>query len=227
VGWFWFLVMLLPVLGFVRVGAHSIADRYAYLPHIGLFLCAAFTLDRWLVTPRQQRAAAAAAAAVLLVMDGLSLAQTARWRDSETLFRHVLSVEPGNVVALSSLGAALMRQPGRAREARELLERAIAEAADCVPPRVSLALLLLEAGEPVAQTNIGAALITLGRPAEAEVALRRALELAPGDGAALTKLAYARYLQGDRSEARRLAERALAAAPDDPRTHALWRLLDQ
>jgi len=109
VGWAWFVGTLVPVIGLVPLGEHSMADRYAYWPHIGLFVALAFSLDAGLASRRRplRLAAGAACAAAVAWLAALASAQTQVWRDSETLWRHALDVTHDNYVAHANLGRAL------------------------------------------------------------------------------------------------------------------------
>jgi lipoprotein NlpI len=105
VGWFWYLGMLLPVIGLVQVGQQAMADRYTYLPTIGLLLGATWTLldFRW---PGAWRTAVlrGGLAIILLTMTTASILQVRRWKDSETLFRHTLAVTSNNWLVHKVLG---------------------------------------------------------------------------------------------------------------------------
>jgi len=121
VGWFWFLGTLVPVIGIVQVGEQAMADRYAYLPYIGLFLCVVSGLHdvssaiapsrpispKWLAIP---------AVLVLLTLGLLSRRQIGYWHDSEALWRYTLSVTQRNYMAHDNLARALSKQ-GRTQEA--------------------------------------------------------------------------------------------------------------
>jgi len=117
VGWLWYLVTLVPVIGFVKVGDHAMADRYTYVPLIGLSviiiwgvgaLAERFHFDR--------RVMAAAMIAIVATCSVLTNLQARRWYDSETLFRHALAVTKDNWVAHKNLAAALAQQ-GKLEEA--------------------------------------------------------------------------------------------------------------
>ncbi|MGA8439909.1 MAG: tetratricopeptide repeat protein [Candidatus Sulfotelmatobacter sp.] len=117
VGWFWFLGTLVPVIGVVQVGVQAMADRYAYLPYIGVFVCVVWAVAE---TARERRMPTALlvvpAALVLLTLGMLSRRQIAYWHDSETLWRHTLSVTERNFMAHDGLARALATQ-GRTEEA--------------------------------------------------------------------------------------------------------------
>jgi hypothetical protein len=96
VGWLWFLVMLVPVIGIVQVGEQARADRYAYLPAVGLQIALVFGLDRVVRAARARRVLAVTGAAVLLALALRSAQQAHTWRDSEALFRNALAVTESN-----------------------------------------------------------------------------------------------------------------------------------
>jgi tetratricopeptide (TPR) repeat protein len=108
VGWLWFLGTLVPVIGIVQVGGQIMADRYFYIPSIGLFMALVFGLAdiarKWSVA---SSLGAGAAAAALLILATLTNAQIRRWRDSFTLFEHTLAVTPPNLRIEQNLGVAL------------------------------------------------------------------------------------------------------------------------
>jgi protein O-mannosyl-transferase len=111
IGWFWFLGTLVPVIGLVQVGQQAMADRYAYLSFIGLFIAAVWAIADW----AKQRAIpgiwlAVPAVLVLGVFAALTYHQLGYWRDSETLWRHTLSVTENNSVAHDNLARALVNQ---------------------------------------------------------------------------------------------------------------------
>src|SRR5207249_2084543 len=110
VGWLWFLGTLVPVIGLVQVGGQTMADRYFYIPSIGLFIAIVFGLadiaERRRVPPW---VGAAIANVVVLVLATLSNAQIHRWTDSFTLFKHTLAVTPSNHAIENFLVFALHR----------------------------------------------------------------------------------------------------------------------
>jgi len=108
VGWLWFLGTLVPVIGLVQVGGQIMADRYFYIPSIGLFIALVFGLadiaKSWRVAPALS---AGIAGGILLILATLTNAQIQRWRDSFTLFEHTLAVTPPNLRIEHNLGVAL------------------------------------------------------------------------------------------------------------------------
>ena len=134
VGWFWFLGTLVPMIGIVTVGEQAMADRYAYLPCIGLFIAVVWAINGWAldVQSRNARMRDAGAAAsrhrfygawlgatavlVVFVLGCLTSRQLGYWRDDETLWRYTLSVTNRNYMAHDNLALALAKQ-GRPEEA--------------------------------------------------------------------------------------------------------------
>jgi tetratricopeptide (TPR) repeat protein len=167
VGWLWYLVTLAPVIGLVQVGEQGRADRYTYVPLIGLFVMIAWStsdspLARHALAVRRVLAAAGAAAVALLA--ALAWVQTSHWRNSETLFTHALRVTEDNKTAHQALGLVLHR--------RGALEEAMAhyrEALRISPTSVE------------SHRNLAAALGEAGRHAEALEHHRAAVRLAPDD----------------------------------------------
>ena len=124
VGWLWFVVSLVPVIGLVQVGVQARADRYTYIPLTGIFLVCAWSLRGLaLRRPRLRLPAAAASVAVLAALAAAAWLQAGYWRSDLTLFSRAVAVRPDNWIALSSLGNALLAE-GRVKEAQEVLSRA-------------------------------------------------------------------------------------------------------
>src|SRR6266566_2663473 len=106
-GWFWYLAMLVPVIGLVQVGEQGHADRYTYLPHIGLFLLAVWlAADVAAVSQSRSRVAVATAAAVVIIaaLAWAAFVQASHWRNSENLWSHALAATTDNDVAHNNLG---------------------------------------------------------------------------------------------------------------------------
>jgi protein O-mannosyl-transferase len=131
VGWLWYLGMLLPVIGLVQVGAQAMADRYTYLPQIGIYVAVAWGIARitqaW---PHRVLACGVAAALSLAVLSVVARQQTSYWRDGETLFRHAIDCTSNNVLAYSNLGVALCDR-GDDNGAIEEYKKALAIAPKC------------------------------------------------------------------------------------------------
>ena len=126
VGWLWFLGALIPVIGVVRIGFHGHADRYTYLPHIGLFIAIVWGATELIENrPAARKAASAFAAAVVFACAALTWNQVEHWRDSRALFEHALSVTIENATAHNMYGHALLAE-GSAEEALGHFEKAAA-----------------------------------------------------------------------------------------------------
>jgi hypothetical protein len=124
VGWFWFLGTLVPMIGLVQVGVQAMADRYAYIPLLGIFVIvcwgAADLIDRWHVPV----AVSAIGAGLILLTLGIALhRQVGFWSDNVTLWTHTLAITEGNYIAEDGLATALVAQ-GRMEEALPHLQRA-------------------------------------------------------------------------------------------------------
>lgn len=228
VGWFWFLGTLVPVIGFVPVGTQARADRYTYLPLIGLFLLVVWAVAEISQDWRRRRwVVGALSFAVLTGCLVMTRLQLAFWRDSETLFRRALTVTSNNAVAHLNFGFALFAK-GRGEEA----ETHFAEALRIHPGfpmalsnmgyalaargKLDEAIKLYRAalrGDPtMGRTHylLGNALDTLGHRAEAIVAHRAALEREPNLGPALNDLAW--ILATDPEPGRRNGSEAVVLA---------------
>ena len=198
-GWFWYLGMLVPVIGLVQVGWQGHADRYTYLPQIGLYIAGSWALADLSVSWRHQRVLLSAAA--LLVIGALSWRawiQASYWRDSETLFTHALTVTTNNDVAENNLGIIFL-QNGQLDEAISRLQAAI----DLRP----------ENGP--AHDNLAKALLQKGQVEEAMVHYRKFLEIEPHNVEARNILGTALIQQGHVKEAIEQWQEALAIEPEN------------
>ena len=201
VGWLWYLGTLVPVLGIVQVGAQARADRYTYVPLIGLFLILAWTAGalasrsaalRWVV--------GTASVAALAACAGLTWRQIGVWASTEQLFGHAIAVTGPNPRAEEALASYLVGR-GRAAEALPLARSAVATRPQYAPAWNVLSIALFQAG----------------RLGEAADAARRALSLEPGDADAWSNLGVALRAQGAGGEARDAFARAAALDPRDAR----------
>src|SRR6202158_130004 len=153
VGWFWFLGSLLPRIGIIPVGEQTMADRYAYIPFIGLFVAIVWTLNDWTLdaVASQRRVAgvwrAGVALLVIFILGCLTYRQLGYWHDDETLWRHALNVTERNYMAHNNLAIALAKQ-GRSDEA--VVEFQAATALHKYPPDqvLNLAFYELRVGHP-------------------------------------------------------------------------------
>jgi tetratricopeptide (TPR) repeat protein len=200
VGWFWFLGMLVPVIGLVQAGAQARADRYMYLPLVGLAIIVgwgATELSRCLRHIRVWLAAASVAACAACAM--VTWHQLRFWHSTVALFEHAIATTTDNAVAHNALGFA-QRDLGH-------LDRALAHFQEAVRiwPRFA-----------EARTNLGEALIASGRPAEAVPHLMAALELRPGSADAAVNLANSLSGAGRYADAAAAYRVAIRIAPDRP-----------
>jgi tetratricopeptide (TPR) repeat protein len=244
-GWFWYLVMLVPVIGLVQVGEQGYADRYTYLPSIGLFVGVVwFAGDVAIVRRSRSRLAATTAVAVLIILAlaWAAFTQTSYWRDSETLWTHALAVTSDNDVAHNNLGYLCVD--------RDELDKAISHFEAALRIRSGKRDTHYDAGSAFMQMNLANALARKGQSDEAMVhydeAIRlqpyygdayynrgsvlfgkgrideaiadweRALQIQPNDANAHTGLGNALLRKGSLKEAIAHYEQALALAPDDP-----------
>lgn len=125
VGWGWYVISLLPVIGLIQIGQHSVADRYTYLPHSGIFILVVWGLEslreRWSIS---RQAATAAMVVLLVTLATLTVIQISYWKSSFTLFSHAIKVTKGNWVAHHNLGRLLLNE-GKTDEAIEQFNAAI------------------------------------------------------------------------------------------------------
>jgi len=154
VGWLWYLVTLLPVIGILQVGDQARADRYMYVPQIGLLIAGTWLVaDVVRTSARNPRLAGVIAAAVLAVFTALGWNQTRYWRDSITLFRHTLEVTRDNWLAHATLASALMDTPDNGRAAEQHLRESLRLRPNNATAHYNLALLLSDAGD-LSQANM-------------------------------------------------------------------------
>jgi tetratricopeptide (TPR) repeat protein len=198
-GWFWYIGMLVPVIGLVQVGWQGHADRYTYLPQIGLYIAGTWAVaDLTALWPRRRILLGAAALLLIGALSWSSSVQTSYWRDSETLFTHALAVTRNNDVAENNLGIVFL-QRGQLDEAISRLQAAI----DLRP----------ENGP--AHNNLAKALLQKGRLAEAMVHYRKFFEIEPENVEARNILGTALIQQGRIREAIEQWQDALAIEPEN------------
>jgi len=197
VGWLWYLGMLLPVIGLVQVGGQSYADRYTYLPAIGLAVALVWGAADLVAASRRARPVAIAVAVGTLLAFGVATArQVARWKDTRTLFTYTLAVTRDNPIAHLCVGDVLLEE-GRTQEALTHYAETVRLAPDFAD----------------GHDKLGSALGALGRYEEAAAQFR--LGLAFADVAEIHhNLAYADEKLGRTDDAIREYQAALARDPD-------------
>lgn len=200
VGWLWFVGSLVPVIGLVQVGEQALADRYTYVPYVGLSLALAEGARQLLqLHALAGRALIAAGGAFLLALVPIAREQVGTWHDSVTLFRRALEVTRDNHVAERLLGAALL-DSGDAIGAEPHLREAVR----------------LRPGSAAALNALGVALTRLSRPGDAEEALeafRRAAAADPGDPDTHNNLGNSLEARGNVEGALAEYDKAIRLAP--------------
>jgi len=233
-GWLLYLVALLPVIGVVQVGSQRLADRYTYLPLVGLFIAATWTTSAVGGRRAQVRRPLIAAGLVLLLCLGsLTLAQVAFWRDDLTLFAHAAAVTDDNAVAHHNLGLVLSSL-GRFEEAQTHLAEALRIWPEAAPIHLGLGNLLTKRGDldaavrelrraleldpalSEARVSLGLVLKQRGEFAEAELQYRAALQRSPGLAGAHMNLGNLLSDLGDERGAVASYLQAQALSPGDP-----------
>jgi tetratricopeptide (TPR) repeat protein len=226
VGWFWYVLTLIPVIGLVQVGGQAMADRYTYVPLIGLFIMIAWGVPGLLrvgewekgrsqsptnhspantehPTPNTYaRCLVVISAVVVVVLACRTWVQVQYWRDSTTLLEHAIEVTSDNYGAHDALGAALAAE-GRYEEAIAQHEAALK-----ITPTYE-----------VAHNNLGAALARAGRIDQAIVEYRAAIRIYPRYAEAHYNLAKALAMQGDRDAAVTEYGESLRLDPDNAEAH--------
>lgn len=218
VGWLWFLGMLVPVIGLVQVGRQSMADRYSYMPLIGVFIMVVWGLaDATAGWTRRAFVLGPVAGAVLAGCAALTWRQLGFWQDSETLFRHALAVTDNNFTAHYCLGYALAHTPARQAEAIAEYQAAVQLEPNEADVHHALGVILAETPGRLAE-GIGefrTALRLKPGNADAHVNLGIALATTPdGAAAAIAEFHTALRLKPESTEAHYNLALALARQPD-------------
>jgi protein O-mannosyl-transferase len=206
VGWLWFVGTLVPVIGLVQVGGQAMADRYTYVPLIGVFLAAVFEAGYWIERLRIGRVQAGIVAGV--VLGGCLYAthvQLRPWEDSQALFTHALAVTTHNAVAHVNLGLSL--------EAQGKVERALEQ---------YRAACRVDPGLVQAHNNLGNLLAATGNTRQALVQYRVALRLDPSAPLAHDNLGTLLAQLGQYDNAASQYAEAIRLDPNDPRPYYLW-----
>jgi tetratricopeptide (TPR) repeat protein len=224
--------MLVPVIGLVQVGWQGHADRYTYLPQIGLYIVGAWAAADLTASWSHQRAVLSAATILIIgVLSWRAWIQTSYWRDSETLFTHTLAVTSNNDVAENNLGIVFLRK-GNLDEAISLLQAAVDLRPENSPAHENLAKALLQKGQVAdalvhyrkllelqpdnieVHNIVGTVLIQQGRIREGVEEWQKVLVIQPDNGNAMSNLAWVFATSPDDSlrdgaQAVQLAEQAV------------------
>jgi tetratricopeptide (TPR) repeat protein len=200
IGWFWYLITVLPVLGIVQVGGHQMADRFTYIPFVGLFIAAAWSLQTVLKAARITPAIATSLAIAVVMASAIDArAQTLHWRNGVTLWEHAASVTRDNARAHANLGVALAHD--------RQFPRAIVEYQNA---------LAIEPADANTHNNLALALVERGEQTSALSHYREAVRLRPDYGNAHNNLANLLSEMGQQDEALTHHRAAIRLNPDDP-----------
>lgn len=232
-GWFWYLIMLLPVIGLVQVGAQAHADRYTYLPQIGLGVALTWLAGEWIVS----RAAAWTLAGTVII--GLTICacrQTATWQNTKALWVHAIACTRNNALAHKNLGDALFKE-GKANDAISQYRIALQLRPGYAEAHNSLGIALEKNGKldeaageyndalkiyptfAYAALNIGALYFKEGRIDDAMAAFQNALQDDPGYAAAHFNMGTAYLRKGQTEDAIGEYRQAIAINPDYMKAH--------
>jgi tetratricopeptide (TPR) repeat protein len=203
VGWFWFVGTLIPVIGLVQVGQQSFADRYAYVPYIGLFIIIGWGLPelfyKW---PQRKIALGLSMVAVLTALGMCSYLQASFWRSSFTLFSHAIEVTQNNYIAYSGLGYAYSKL-GHYQDSIEVYKQAVKARPDYTSAYIGL----------------GAAYNSLGRYQNAIEAYKQAMRVKPDYVDAYINLGVTYYQLGRYQDAVEFYKQAVRIEPDYSLAH--------
>ncbi len=232
VGWLWFLGTLVPVIGIVQVGGQALADRYAYVPLIGIFLAITWGAADLIARFRVQTALTAAIAAVVLMGSAAATErQLTFWDNSEKLFRHALDITTGNAIAHVNLGVAL--EQDHREDALVEYRKALDLAPGLFQVHNNLANLLSETGDrenaaheyeealrlnpnaAMAHLNFGKLLSDMGQFDAAMGEYTKAEQLAPYDYRPQYQMGKVYLRHGDGAEAVKHFRAALQFSPND------------
>jgi tetratricopeptide (TPR) repeat protein len=203
VGWLWYLGTLVPVIGLVQVGEQGMADRYTYVPLIGLYIIIAWALaDLGKKSHRRRTLLIVSAPSLLMVLALCSWQQARLWRNSISLFEHTLEVTTNNYVAHYTLGNALALQgnlPGAIAHYKEALR--------------------IKPNHSEVHNNLGNALALQGNLAGAVGHYKESLRINSSQGKTHRNLGVALDRQGKHEEAIRHYREALRINPQDAQSH--------
>jgi Tfp pilus assembly protein PilF len=238
VGWFWYLGTLVPVIGLLQVGFQGMADRYSYLPLVGIYIVIAWGgRDLALRWPRSRPILIAAAGISLTICVTATWLQVGTWRNSITLFERAIQVTENNYFAHGNL-ASVLAALGRLDEATVHYEDALR-----IRPSYPTALaglgsvyfrqgkleqaaaqlrraLRVEPDSPVVLANLGAVLFRQGKLVEAASHLEHTLRVRPDYAMAHTNLGAVYFRQGDLDQAAAHFERSLQLEPNSAKAHS-------
>ena len=230
VGWLWFLGTLVPVIGLVQVGDQAIADRYTYLPLIGLFIMIVWSIPIPRESDNRSQLITVAACLPLLALAGMTFRQVRVWENTETLFSHAIEVTQGNYLAHNLLAGAF-GQKGDLVRTQEHVEKALQIKPNYAGAHYNLGKILLNKGDfagaqkqyelaletnqldPAIWNALGVAQANQGLTDKAISNYRHTLELNPNFADAYANLGSIFLSQGKNAEAIEASEKALRLKP--------------
>ena len=237
VGWLWYIGTLVPVIQLIQVGLHSMADRYTYIPLVGLFIIIAWGVPDLMARWRHRKTGLKAiTAVVMLILIMATWLQIGYWKNSITLFEHSSDIIPDNFVAHNILGRA-MEEKGRTSEAIIHYTNALKINPYYVDAHYNIGNAYAREGRQAeairhytsaleikpaflrAHVNLGNVLVKEGDPAEAIRHYREALRIEPGYAHAHFNIANVLVREGDQAEAIGHYRRALRIRPDYADAH--------
>lgn len=236
-GWFWYLGTLLPVIGILQVGRQAMADRYAYVPLLGIFVIVVWSAAegavRFSLSPRLL---GAVAAAMVLAYSSVTFLQITYWRNSFTLFEHALAVTQNNPIAELNFGEALVER-GQSDLAQTHFLRAAQFAPDMGLPHYDLGTLLQNQGrlnEAMAEyqqalprlsdplglaqlhNNLGAIYLQRHQYPQAMAEFDSAIQLHPEEANSFMGKGLIFFQTGEYPAAQAMFQRAIEIAPSSP-----------
>ncbi len=247
VGWFWFLGTLVPMIGLVTVGAIAMADRYAYLPFVGLFIVLSWGAADLAQAWHLPRAALAIPAVALIALTAVAHHQIEYWRDNVSLWTHTIEVTGPNFVAEDSLGVGLAAE-GRMAEAAAHFQRAVEISPEDPIGNFNLAASAQEKGDlpeaarryqlmlqlqsdtrlqADAYARLGSVYRAIGNFSQARLSYRAALQLVPDNPLVLVQLGVLSQQMQEFDEAIADYSKAMAIQPTDVGYLLLARALTQ
>jgi tetratricopeptide (TPR) repeat protein len=211
-GWLWYLGMLVPVIGLVQVGEQARADRYTYLPQVGLYLALTWTIVDLSASWRRPREILGVAAATLITaLTWRAWIQASYWKNSETLWTHTLAVTSDNDVAHNNLGFIFLR--------RGELDEAISHFQTALNIRANNPQTHYNLGSALVHNNLGNALVRKKLVDEAITHYEKAVELRPDYADGHYNLGSALLQEGRIDEAIAHWQKTLSLQPNDAEAH--------
>tara|TARA_B100000686_G_scaffold348468_1_gene439576 strand:- start:1551 stop:3356 length:1806 start_codon:yes stop_codon:yes gene_type:complete len=240
VGWLWYVITLIPVIGLVQIGQQAHADRYTYLPHVGVFVAIVWSTEQWVFNKNlRKRLVTVAAVTILTAFAVLSHQQSLHWRNSLTLYEHILSIDSDNPLAIQNYSESLAERAkmywreGRWKKAEADLDTALEVRPGMVKVEVIRGNLLAMKGQLDqaalhyrraiekdssninAYRNLGAVLLKTGDDDGAANSFREALARKPSQPSIRNNLGSILYRKRKVVEAEEQFRRAVKLSPEN------------